>query len=212
MNMEFSEFTGNDKYKQIAITHANTTLKNHFRDDYSSFHVVDYDPETGDVGKKETAQGFANESAWARGQAWGLYGYTICYRYTKDERFLKQAQKIASYIANQKNTDENGIPFWDYNAPNIPNEPVDVSAAAIIASALVELDGYSETSYLSQVNKILNALASDSYTGKAGENHNFVLLHSVGSIPHGNEIDVPLNYADYYYLEALMRYGKNYKK
>ena len=216
MNLELlfkvSEFTGNDKYKQIAISHANTTLKNHFREDDSSYHVIDYDPETGEVRKKETAQGFANESAWARGQAWGLYGYTVCYRYTKDQRYLRQAQKIATYISNQINTDKNGIPFWDYNAPNIPNEPVDVSAAAIIASALIELDGYSEIAYLPEVNKILRALASDSYTAKIGEHHNFILLHSVGSIPHGNEIDVPLNYADYYYLEALMRYGENYKK
>ncbi len=215
MNLELlfkvSEFTGNDKYKQIAIAHANTTLKNHFRDDNSSYHVIDYDPETGEVRKKETAQGFADESSWARGQAWGLYGYTVCYRYTKDERFLKQAEKIAIYISNQKNTDKNGIPYWDYNAPNIPNEPVDVSAAAITASALIELDGYSEKSYLPDVNKILNALASDSYTAKIGEQHNFILLHSVGSIPHDHEIDVPLNYADYYYLEALMRYGKSYK-
>lgn len=216
MNLELlfkvSEFTGNDKYKQIAIAHANTTLKNHFRDDGSSYHVIDYDPETGEVRKKETAQGFAHESAWARGQAWGLYGYTVCYRYTNDERFLKQAEKIAAYISNQKNTDKNGIPYWDYNAPNIPNEPVDVSAAAIFASALIELDGYTEKSYLPEINRILNALASESYTAKIGEQHNFILLHSVGSIPHDNEIDVPLNYADYYYLEALMRYGKNYKK
>jgi len=216
MNLELlfkvSEFTGSDVYKQIAITHANTTLKNHFRDDNSSYHVIDYDPETGEVQKKETAQGFANESAWARGQAWGLYGYTVCYRYTRDELFLKQAEKIASYISNKKNTDKNGIPYWDYHAPNIPNEPVDVSAAAITASALIELDGYSEKSYLPEVNKILNALGSDDYTAKIGDHHNFVLLHSVGSIPHGNEIDVPLNYADYYYLEALIRYRKNYKK
>ncbi len=214
MNLELlfkvSEFTGNDKYRQIAIAHANTTLKNQFREDNSSYHVIDYDPETGEVRKKETAQGFADESAWARGQAWGLYGFTVCYRYTEDKRFLQQAEKIATYISNQKNTDKNAIPYWDYDAPNDPNEPVDVSAAAITASALIELDDYSEKLYLPEVNKILNTLAMDRYTAKIGEQHNFILKHSVGSIPHGHEIDVPLNYADYYYIEALMRYRENY--
>ncbi len=208
MNLELlfkaSELTGNPKYKTIAIAHANTTLKNHFREDHSSYHVVDYDPATGDVRSKQTAQGFANESAWARGQAWGLYGYTVCYRYTKDKKYLDQAIKIAQFIADNKPAD--GIPYWDYNADKIPNEPRDVSAAAITVSALIELDGYTKDSYLPQIDQILNSLGSDIYTSKIGENHNFILKHSVGSIPHGNEIDVPLNYADYYYLEALIRY------
>lgn len=212
MNLELlfkvSDLTGNQKYKETAIIHANTTLKNHFREDNSSFHVVDYDPETGKVRGKFTAQGFANESAWARGQAWGLYGYIVCYRYTKDEKYLEQAKKIAKFISDNK--PEDGIPYWDYNADKIPNEPRDVSAAAITASALIEMDGYTEKSYLPQINDILSSLASEDYTSKIGENHNFILKHSVGSIPHGNEIDVPLNYADYYYLEALLRYKENY--
>lgn len=209
MNLELlfkaSELTGDSKYKEIAITHANTTMKNHYRPNFSSNHVIDYDPETGAVRKKNTAQGYANESSWARGQAWGLYGFTVCYRYTKDKKYLDQAQKIAHYILTYKGTPKDGIPYWDYNAPNIPNEPRDVSAAAVTVSALIELDGYTTESYKTAIDKIMNSLASDEYTAKKGEINNFILKHSVGSIPHGNEIDVPLNYADYYYLEALVR-------
>lgn len=203
---ELSKLTGDSKYKEVAIRHANTTLKNHFREDNSSVHVVDYDPETGEVRNKHTAQGFAHESSWARGQAWGIYGFTLCYRYTKDENYLAQAQKIADYIINYEGTPEDLIPYWDYNAPNIPNEPRDASAAAITVSALIELNAYTNGKYEVAAEKILKSLASDAYTAKLGKNKHFVLKHSVGSIPHNNEIDVPLNYADYYYLEALMRY------
>ena len=203
---ELSKITGDDKYKKVAIAHADTTLKNHFRNDDSSYHVIDYDPETGAVRNRNTAQGYAHESSWARGQAWGIYGYTICYRYTQDPKYLVQAEKIANFILNYKGTPEDGIPYWDYNAPNIPNEPRDASAAAVTVSALIELDGYSKTSYKNGIDKIMNSLASEAYTAKLGENKNFLLMHSVGSIPHNNEIDVPLNYADYYYLEALVRY------
>lgn len=212
MNLELlfglSLITGDDQYKNIAIQHANTTLENHFRDDYSSFHVVDYDPETGAVRSSQTAQGYAHESAWARGQAWGLYGYTICYRYTNDKKYLDIAEKIANYYLNHANLPKDLVPYWDFNAPKIPNEPRDVSAAAIVASALIELDGYSEKDFLSPAKIILNNLASDDYTARLGTNNNFILKHSVGSIPHGNEIDVPLIYADYYYLESLMRMKK----
>ncbi|TXE06292.1 glucuronyl hydrolase [Seonamhaeicola algicola] len=210
MNLELlfkvSEFTGNNKYKQAAITHANTTLNNHFRNDNSSVHVVDYDPVTGEVRGKYTAQGFANESSWARGQAWGLYGYTVCYRFTKDTTYLHQAEKIAQYILNFNGTPDDGIPYWDYHAPKIPNEPRDVSAASITASALLELNKYSKNNYLPAINKIMASLGTKEYTASIGKNKHFILKHSVGSIPHGNEIDVPLNYADYYYLEALSRY------
>ena len=206
MLFEVSKFTGDDKYKDVAIAHANTTMKNHFRADYSSVHVVDYDSITGAVRSKQTAQGFADDSSWARGQAWALYGYTVCYRYTKDAKYLEMAEHIANFIISYEDTPEDGIPYWDYNAPNIPNEPRDASAAAITVSALLELDGYSKQDYKKNSDKILNSLASEAYTAKIGTNHNFILKHSVGSIPHNNEIDVPLNYADYYYVEALLRY------
>ncbi|WP_139958488.1 glycoside hydrolase family 88 protein [Flavicella sediminum] len=207
---ELSKLTGDMKYQEVAIAHADTTLKNHFRSDNSSYHVIDYDAETGAVRNKHTAQGFAHESSWARGQAWGIYGYTVCYRYTKNVKYLNQAVKIADYILNYKGMPTDGIPYWDYNAANIPNEPRDVSAATVTVAALIELDGYTETSYLPEIDKILRSLATEEYTAKLGKNKNFLLKHSVGSIPHNNEIDVPLNYADYYYLEALLKYEDSY--
>ena len=213
MNLELlfnaSEMTGDSRYKNAAIAHANTTLKNHFRKDFSSFHVVDYDPETGEVRSKQTAQGYAHESSWARGQAWAIYGFTLCYRYTKDARYLEQAKNVADFILSYKGTPTDMIPYWDYNAPNIPNEPRDASAAAITASALIELASYSDDKYLKAATDILKSLASKNYTAGLGENNHFILKHSVGSIPHKNEIDVPLNYADYYFIEALIRCGKN---
>ncbi|SFC00677.1 Glycosyl Hydrolase Family 88 [Parapedobacter composti] len=202
---EVAEITGDSTYKTIAITHANTTMRNHFRPDGSSYHVLDYNPETGEINSKVTAQGYANESAWSRGQAWALYGYTMCYRYTQDIKYRDFAEKIANFILNHPNYPADGVPYWDFNAPNIPNEQRDASSAAIIASALLELSNYTENRYLKNAEHIVNSLASDAYTAELGENGHFVLMHSVGSIPHGNEIDVPLNYADYYYIEALAR-------
>lgn len=211
MNLELlfeaSKMTGDNNYKKIAIIHADNTMKNHFRPDMSTYHLVSYDPETGAVLTKETHQGYSNSSAWARGQAWGLYGYTVCYRYTNDKKYLDWAERIANYIiANVKTEDK--IPYWDYNAPKIPNEPRDVSAAAVTASALLELSQKSAggTKYFSYAEKILKSLSSDKYLAKKGENNGFVLMHSVGSFPHNSEVDVPLNYADYYYLEGLKKY------
>lgn len=209
MNLEMlfdaSIMTGDPKYKEVAIAHANTTMKNHFRLDGSSYHVVDYDPESGDAVKKITAQGFANESAWARGQAWALYGYTMCYRHTKDKAYLDCAERVAAFVLNHPNYPSDGIPYWDFNAPDIPDALRDVSASTIIASAFLELCQYTNNKYLDNATHILTSLATSRYSAKYGENGNFVLMHSVGSIPHGNEIDVPLNYADYYYIEALLR-------
>ncbi len=210
MNLELlfeaTAFSGDSTFYNIAVKHADTTLAHHFRPDNSCYHVVDYDPETGEVRKRQTAQGYADESAWARGQAWALYGYTTCYRYTKDKKYLDQAQKVYNFIFNNKNLPEDLVPYWDYDAPNIPNEPRDASAAACTASALYELDGYlPDNQYKETADKIMVSLGSPAYRAEVGTNGNFILMHSVGSIPHGQEIDVPLNYADYYFLEALMR-------
>lgn len=202
---EVSNLTGDIKYRNIAIAHANTTLKNHFRPDASSFHVVDYDPETGEVLQQVTHQGFANESAWARGQAWALYGYTMCYRYTNDKKYLDFAQKIASFILNHPNYPADGVPYWDFNAPDIPNAFRDASSGAIISSALLELCKYTDYKYLENAKHILKSLSSDSYSALFVDNGYFVLKHSVGNLPRGREVNVPLNYADYYYIEALKR-------
>ncbi len=213
MNLELlfaaTQLTGDSSFYKIAVTHANTTMKNHFRPDYSSYHVVEYDTLTGKVVKRNTHQGYAHESAWSRGQAWGLYGYTMCYRFTKDIKYLEQAEKIAAFILNHPNMPKDLVPYWDYNAPNIPNEERDASAAAVLASGLYELSLYSKNSkyYKATADKIVESLTNH-YRSPVGENKGFILLHSTGSKPGKSEVDVPLSYADYYYLEALLRSKK----
>jgi unsaturated chondroitin disaccharide hydrolase len=185
-------------------------MKNHFRSDYSSYHVVDYDSSAyGKINKKTTHQGFANESAWSRGQGWGLYGYAMCYRETKNKAYLDQAEKIAAYILNHPNMPKDMVPYWDFNAPNIPAEPRDASAAAVIASGLYELSTFSKNGqqYRKAADKIMESLTKI-YRAPIGEAKGFILLHSTGSKPSNSEVDVPLSYADYYYLEALLRMKK----
>lgn len=203
---EATKLTGDSSFYKMAVTHANTTLKNHFRDDFSTWHVVDYDPETGVVEKKNTHQGLNDASAWARGQAWAIYGYTLCYRETKNPKYLAQAQNIAKFLFTHKNMPADLIPYWDFDAPSTPNEPRDASAAAVIASALLELSTYTvnDNNYLQTANQIIDNL-STKYIAKLGSNKGFILTQSTGSKPHKSEIDVPLSYADYYYLEAIVR-------
>lgn len=211
MNLELlfwaSEYTGDDKYKNIAITHANTTMIEHYRPDFSSYHVIDYDTITGAVRSRGTHQGYSDDSDWARGQAWGLYGYVVCYRFTKDLKYLDFAKKIAQFIMDNVVT-EDKIPYWDYNAPDIPNAPRDASAAAVTASALFEMSTYGDPDniYFNYAETILKNLSSSNYLAQKGENLGFVLMHSVGHLPANSEIDTPLNYADYYYMESLKRY------
>ena len=217
MNLELlfeaTTLSGDSTFYNIAVAHANTTLKNHFRKDNSCYHVVDYDLSNGEVRKKQTAQGYADESVWARGQAWAIYGYTVCYRYTHDTRYLEQAQKVYNFIFNNPKLPSDLIPYWDYDAPNIPNEPRDASAAAVTASALYELSTYlSDKKYKETADKIVENLSTPAYRAEIGTNGNFILMHSVGSIPHGQEIDVPLNYADYYFLECLLRKSRLEKR
>ncbi len=204
--------SGDSSFYHIAVTHSDTTIKNHYRPDYSSFHVVSYDTLTGKVMVRQTHQGYSNESAWARGQVWGLYGFTTMYRDTKLKRYLNQAKGIAEFLINHPNMPENKIPYWDFNASDIPNAPRDASAGAIMASALIELSQYvdqeSSLKYLQIAEKQLRTLASPEYLANEGENGNFILKHGVGHLPGDSEVDVPLTYADYYFIEALMRYRK----
>ncbi|WP_138993691.1 glycoside hydrolase family 88 protein [Larkinella sp. C7] len=216
MNLELlfaaTRLTGDSSFYKIAVTHAKTTLKNHYRPDHSSFHVVDYDTLTGKVLKKNTHQGFNDASAWSRGQAWGLYGYTLCYRETKDPQFLKQAEAIARFMLDHPRMPADLVPYYDYDAPGIPNELRDVSAAAVMASALYELSTYGlrNAHYRAKADQVITSL-SKSYASPVGKNHGFLLLHSTGAKTF--ERDVPLVYADYYYLEALLRAKKlNEKK
>ncbi|WP_210520137.1 glycoside hydrolase family 88 protein [Hymenobacter terricola] len=201
-----TRLSGDSSFYKIAVSHANTTMRNHFRPDFSSFHVVDYDSATGRVIRRMTHQGAADESAWARGQGWALYGFTMCYRETKNPAYLAQAEHVAQFILNHPNLPKDLIPYWDFNAPNIPNEPRDASAGAVIASALYELSTYSRngTFYRRQADKMMQSLARH-YSARPGRSHGFLLLHSTGMKPANSEVDVPLSYADYYYLEALLR-------
>ncbi|WP_018625862.1 glycoside hydrolase family 88 protein [Niabella aurantiaca] len=202
-------------YTKIASTHAITTMKNHFRKDYSSYHVVDYDPTTGKVLSKGTHQGVTNESAWARGQAWGLYGYAMCYAQTKNPAFLTQAKHIASFIMNHSNMPKDKVPVWDFdvhNAYDVDEDgraPRDASAAAVIASSLLDLSTEVKDGkmYFDYAEDILKSLSSDKYLAAPGDNHFFILKHSVGAFLFNSEIDTPINYADYYYLEALKKYA-----
>jgi unsaturated chondroitin disaccharide hydrolase len=214
MNLELlfwaTRETGDSSFYKIAVTHANTTIKNHYRPDYSSYHVINYNALTGAVQEKKTAQGFADQSAWARGQAWGLYGFTVMYRETRDKKYLEQANSIAKFLLNNPNLPADKIPYWDFNAPNIPNALRDASAGAIMASALLELCRYSDKAsgqnYFKTAETIIKTLSLPAYRSKPETNGGFILQHSVGHFPAGTEIDVPLTYADYYFVEAMKRY------
>lgn len=210
MNLELlfeaSKLTGDDSYRKIAIQHANTTLKNHFRKDDSCYHVVGFDTITGKVKSKNTHQGYSDDSSWARGHAWAVYGFTMTYRYTKDKTYLKQAEATAQFFINHKNMPEDGIPYWDFNAPTIPNTTRDASAAAIMASALIELYTFTKNEvYLNYSNKVINSLSSDKYLLNGSVNGPFILDHSTGDWSKKTELDEPIVYADYYFLEAIIR-------
>ncbi len=212
MNLELlfeaSKLSGDPKYRDAAVSHADKTMANHFRDDYTSWHVVSYNDD-GTVECKKTSQGRSDDSAWARGQAWALYGFTMCYRETGNEAYLDFAGHIADMIMERVTTDDT-VPYWDYDAPALPDTPRDASAAAVTASAMMELSTFASGDdarrYFAYGEKILKSLSSEAYMSKPGENCGFILLHSVSSLPAGVLIDAPLTYADYYYLEALKRY------
>lgn len=207
MNLELlfeaTKITGDSSFYKIAIAHANTTMVNHFRPDFSSYHVVDYDPISGKVIWQGTYQGFSDSSAWARGQAWALYGYTMCYRETHDKKYLNQAEHIAAFIIKNLPADE--VPYWDFSRSGMDGEPRDASAASIMASALYELSWYNKSAgYKTLADNILISLSSN-YQSPPNKNNGFILLHSTGFKPAKSEIDVPIVYADYYYLEAMLR-------
>lgn len=223
-----SKETGDPSFKNIAIKHAETTMKNHLRPDFSSYHVINYDTQTGKIKHKETHQGFSDNSTWSRGQAWGIYGFTMTYRETKDQRFLETAKKMADFFLNHPNLPKDKVPYWDFNAnqegyvpqwkydrSKYPVTPRDASAAAITASALIELAQYLDKSegkkYLKAAENMLTTLSSPKYRAAPKEIGGFILKHSTGGVPSSAEVDVPLTYADYYYVEAMLRY-KNLKK
>lgn len=216
MNLELLEWASknsdNSRFASIARSHADVTLKNHFRADYSCWHVVSYDTITGQPEKKHTRQGYSHESSWSRGEAWALYGYVMMYRETQQQHYLAHAKKVANYILAHPRMPEDGIPYWDYDAPDIPDTYRDASAGAIMASAFIELStmiqGELSRKCLMMAETQLKTLTSPEYLAEPGTNGNFILKHSVGSLMEHSEVDVPLTYADYYYVEALLRYQK----
>ncbi len=212
MNLEIlfwgASHGGNPAWYDMAVSHALRTRQDHVRADGSTYHMVDYNPTTGAIIERGTVQGYSDESAWARGQAWAIYGFTMAYRESSDPRFLETAQQVADYFIDHLPADR--VPYWDFQAPNIPNEPKDTSAGAIACSGLFELSGLvtdleARARYKTAAREILAALCSPAYLAE-GSNSSGLLLHGVGNRPSGTEVDVSLIYGDYYFLEALLRY------
>ena len=211
MNLELlfhvTTLTGDSSFWKIACSHADLTMKNHFRSDGSSYHVVDYDSITGNVIQKRTNQGYSDESYWSRGQAWGLYGFTMCYRFTHEDKYLCQAKRIADFLMSLNYADDL-IPYWDMLSPDIPNTVRDASSAAIMASAFLELSTYYKDDFGKIISKRAKELIENLHTHyqcKKGSCCGFLLSHSTTSFKSNKEIDVPLIYADYYYLESVRK-------
>jgi chondroitin AC lyase len=227
MNLELlfvaSRLSGDESLRQTAVSHAEHTMLNQVRKDGSTFHVTLYDPQTGRFIGGDTSQGYASNSTWSRGQGWSIYGFTVCYRETHDRRFLQTATRCTDYFLNNANLPSDMVPWWDFNAHergytpgvksnacHVPTNYRDASAAAIVSSALLELSTYVKGSrsarYRAAAVSMLHSLASPTYRAEAGKNGGFTLMHCTGALPQNSEIDVPLIYADYYFVEALTRY------
>ena len=217
MNLELlesvSSFSGEGRFAAIARSHADVSMRHHFRPDGGCYHVLNYDQRPGFLGVVQEirrGQGLSCETAWSRGQSWGIYGYTMMYRFTKEPRYLEFAQKLADYAINHPNMPEDGIPYWDYGAPG---EERDTSAGSVMASALLELSGFvpgeKGAAYRAFAVKQLLSLASPAYFSEGDEIGHFLLKHGVGHKPGRSEIDTPLDYGDYYFLEALLRFQKS---
>ncbi len=217
MNLQLLFFAskngGSEKYREMAVSHARRTMENQFRDDYTSYHVALYDSISGDFIRGCTNQGLNDNSFWSRGQAWGIYGFTTVYRETGDKTFLRFAEKITEAYLSRLPDDY--VPYWDFDDPAIPNAERDASAAAIVASALLELAQLEDKpemakKYIKASEKMLHSLSSPDYQSR--KQNSAFLLHSTGNLPAGYEVDASINYADYYYIEALTRYRDYFSK
>lgn len=215
MNLELlmvvAGMTGDETLADVANTHAATTMAHHFRDDYTCYHVVDYDSKDGSVRIRQTHQGYADESAWARGQAWALYGYTMMYQKTGRGEYLAQAENVAGMILGK--LQYGPIPIWDFDDPKGVRSYRDASAGAIMASAFATLSELTPKRnkarrYRAIAEEQVRELASPSYFTTLDEIGGFLLKHSVGNLPGESEVDRPLTYADYYFLEALLKLAK----
>ncbi|WP_066219996.1 glycoside hydrolase family 88 protein [Formosa haliotis] len=200
---------GDQRLYDIAKSHAEVSMKYLVRPDYSIYHVACFDEETGAFIEGRTHQGYSDDSMWARGQGWGIYGFSMSYRETGDEAFLTTAQKLADHFIER--LPEDGMPYWDFDDPKIPNAPKDASAAGVVACGMLELseqlkDTVLKEKYFNEAKKLITLLGSDAYF--SGDTNEALLLHSTGHLPHDSEIDVPIIYSDYYFMEALLRLNK----
>ncbi len=216
MNLELltsaSGLSADKTYYDMAVSHADKTLYNHFREDGSSYHLIGYDSISGDANIKATYQGYEDSSSWARGQGWALYGFTMMYRQTGEQRYLDQAIKVGKFLIRHPRMPKDKIPYWDFDLPTLKDAPRDASAGALMASAFIELsqmiDGALSDAFLFFAEQQLRSLSSSKYRAKLGANNCFLLMHSTGFFAKNSEVDKPLNYADYYYVEAMMRYRR----
>lgn len=206
-----SKHGGKSEWYQMALSHALKTRENHVRPDGSTYHVVDYNPATGAVKSKRSAQGYNTESTWARGQAWAIYGFTMAYRETSDPRFLDTARATADYFIGHLPSDK--VPYWDFELPSLAGQPRDSSAAAIAASGLLELsqletDAARKQTYLDSARAILTSLSSPGYLAE-GTSYRSILLHGTrnNNSSSADGHDTGLIYGDYYFVEALLRTG-----
>ncbi|MBR1877600.1 MAG: glycoside hydrolase family 88 protein [Paludibacteraceae bacterium] len=204
-----AEETGNKAYYDIAVSHADTTMAYHFREDGTSYHVAVYDPVSGKHLYNCTHQGLADSSVWARGQSWAIYGYTTMYRYTQEPRFLAFAEKVTdAYLGLLNETSEDYVPYWDFCDPRIPDAPKDASAACVVMSALLELQRYVAPDKAAEYKAAAEHMFADLTAHyESGAQCPAILLHSTGHHPAGSEIDAAIIYADYYFLEALYRFN-----
>lgn len=200
---------GKQEWYDMAVKHAETCMTTLVRPDFSTYHVAVFDTIDGHFIKGVTHQGYADDSQWARGQGWGIYGYSMCYRETGEEKFLETSKKLADVFIDRLS--EDGVPYWDFDDPSIPNAPKDASAAAVVASGMLELstfvkDKADQLKYRNAAVSLLTKLSTDMYLSK--DENQAMLLHSTGHLPHNSEIDASIIYADYYFIEALLRLKK----
>ncbi|WP_066219905.1 glycoside hydrolase family 88 protein [Formosa haliotis] len=210
MNLELlfwaSKNGGEKRLYDIAERHAEVTMKNLIRPDYSTYHLASFNDKTGEFIRGVAHQGYADDSMWARGQTWGIYGFAFSYRETGRKDFLEASIKLADKYLERLPDD--GIPYWDFDDPKIPNAPKDASAAAIAACGMLELatlieDHQLKEKYAKAAKYFITVLSSDAYLSK--DTNDALLLHSTGHHPRNSEVDASIIYADYYFMEALLR-------
>ena len=194
--------TGDEKYYNVAYAHTKRTIEEFIREDYSTVHVIDFDLETGEIIRKITVQGYSNESCWSRGQAWAIYGFTLAYKYTKDELFLKTAENLAAYFI--KHLPEDYVPYWDFDDPD--KKVKDSSTAAIASSGLLDLSDFSrKKEFMDVAINILNSLCDNYLSGKDEDG---ILKHGCFHKPENMGVDESLIWGDYYFVEAMAKVFK----